>query len=226
MGRSSTACESKTRSRDAHRPPNAFLKNSPWIGDHVIANNLAYGFQVESLGVDLRWADPERDDVVIFPYPVPGPDQGTMYVKRVVGLPGERVRLEDNVLVVNGTRLAVTAAEHGVSCKDGVPDRIHCDTQVEQLGRHSVVTQHQDAPSCALRGACDSTWPARTRPQCFGLSPCLYFGAGDTNPDWPDVVLPADSYLVMGDNRDNSSDGRYWGLVPRSDIKSEAVLVW
>jgi len=213
-------------SAGSYNIPSGAMSPNILMGDHVIANNLAYGFHLESVGLDNRWADPERGDVVIFGYPVPGPDQGKDYVKRVVGLPGERVRLEDNVLVVNGTKVVVTALDKGVSCKDGVPDQIHCDTQVEQLGRHSVVTQHQDAPSCALRGACDSTWPARTRPRCFGSSPCLYFGAGDANPEWPDVLLPVDTFLLMGDNRDNSSDSRYWGLVSRADIRSEAVLVW
>jgi signal peptidase I len=197
------------------------------IGDHIFVNKLAYGFRIPLVNWHLaKWADPERGDIVIFPYPVPGPDQGKDYIKRIVGLPGDRLHLDDNVLVINGQRVEVTPFTTGIPCMDSTPPKIRCDTQIETLGTHTILTQHQDDASCAYRGSCDSTWPARTRPTCFGMSPCLYFGAGDQNPDWPDVVIPEGHYLMMGDNRDNSSDGRYWGLVSRSDILGKAMFIW
>jgi len=197
------------------------------IGDHIFVNKLAYGFRIPFVNWHVaKWDDPARGDIVIFPYPVPGPDQGKDYIKRVVALPGDRVRLDDNVLVINGQRVEVTPFTKGIPCMDSTPPEIRCDTQLERLGEHAIVTQHQDEASCALRGHCDSTWPAKTRPPCFGLSPCLYYGAGDQNPDWPDVKIPEDHFLVMGDNRDNSSDGRYWGVVSRSDVLGKAMFIW
>jgi signal peptidase I len=197
------------------------------IGDHIFVNKLAYGFRLPLLNWHLaKWAEPERGDIVIFPYPVAGPDQGKDYIKRVVGLPGDRLRLDDNVLVINGERVEVAPFTRGIPCMDSTPPEIRCDAQVETLGLHTIITQHQDDASCALRGHCDSTWPTRTRPPCFGLGSCPYFGAADQNPDWPDVKIPEDHFLMMGDNRDNSSDGRYWGLVSRSDILGKAMFIW
>ena len=197
------------------------------IGDHIFVNKLSYGFRIPLINLHLaKWSDPERGDIVIFPFPVEGPDYGKDYIKRIVGLPGDRIRLEGNGLVINGEPVEVLPLAPSVPCMDSTPPDVRCDTQVETFGERSFVTQHHDARSCAWRGQCQPTWPTRTGPSCFGGATCRYFGAADGNEHWPDVVIPEDHFLAMGDNRDNSSDGRFWGLVRREDVLGKAMFIW
>jgi signal peptidase I len=197
------------------------------IGDHIFVNKLAYGFRLPLINLHLlQWSDPERGDIVIFPFPVEGPDYGKDYIKRIVGLPGDRIRLDGNVLNINGEVVEVSLLAPSVPCMDSTPPDVRCDTQVEVFGELSFVTQHHDARSCAWRGQCQPTWPTRKGPTCMGGATCRYYGAEDTNEHWPEVLIPEGHYLAMGDNRDNSSDGRFWGFVSREDVLGRAMFIW
>jgi len=145
-----------------------------------------------------------------------------------VGLPGDRLRLEDNVLTINGERVQVDPLAQGLPCMDSLPDFVRCSTQVETLGPHTFISQHH-RDNCPNGRTCSANWPLELKPPCFSAAEgqeCQYFGDRASNPDWPEVVIPADHFLMMGDNRDNSSDGRYWGLVPRQNILGRAMFIW
>lgn len=136
------------------------------LDDHVLVSKLAYGVHLPLLpGYVARFGGPARGDVVV----LTAPDTGIVLLKRVVGLPGDRVRVLDGELEVNGKLVPVEDRE-GVS--------------YEALG----ATPH----------------------------PLSLDGGG--GPGFGPVTLPRDRYLVLGDNRGNSRDGRYFGLVAGDTI--------
>jgi signal peptidase I len=151
---------------DHYVVPTGSMLPTVQLDDHVLVSKLAYGVHLPLLtGYVARFGGPARGEVVV----LTAPDTGIVLLKRVVGLPGDRVRVHGGELTVNGEPVPVEQ-------RGGVP--------YETLGR---------APH-ALR---------------------LDDGGG---PDFGPLTLPADRYLVLGDNRGNSRDGRFFGLVEGSAI--------
>jgi signal peptidase I len=221
------------------------------IGDHLFVNKFIYGVRIPWTRLRFfDWRQPRRGEVIVFEYPGQGPEQGKDFIKRVVAVPGDRVRIEGYTLYVNGEPqfgLAVAPNVHrregrvadGVAsllgdligpphvwrrmaCNDAENDPCDCQVRYERLGDHSYITQHH-VPPCV--GA--PNWP-QASPACSPFLPgdCMYFGAKATNQDWPEVVVPEGFVLCIGDNRDNSSDGRFWGLVPQANIRGKAFVIW
>ena len=206
------------------------------IGDRLFVNKVSYGLFIPfSANRLIRWSEPERGDVIVFTYRCAGDaNEGEDYIKRIVADEGDRIRLDDNKLFVNGK--PVDTRELGTGdCDIFEPDRTgtssrvgscQCVRQEEVVGETRYTTQHMvPNHSLASFSRCPNRpdWPLE-RPFISGK--CRYFGEKASNPDWPDVVVPPDHVFVMGDNRDRSEDGRYWGLVHRNDIKGTAFVVW
>lgn len=202
------------------------------VGDHLFINKVGYGLYAPfSPSRIIEWSQPERGDVVVFVHRYPGDQHdGKDYIKRVIAVPGDRVRLEDHVVWLNGAPIPTevlgefdcpvynydNASEPTAVCK--------CTRQRETLDAGDFISQHlAGGPIDACRAMPGSgDWPHQERP--FRTS--KYFGHAAVNPDWPEVVVPADHVLVMGDNRDHSEDGRFWGFVPYERIKGAAFLIW
>lgn len=206
------------------------------IGDRLFVNKIGYGLYLPfSPRRLLHWDEPDRGDVIVFKFSLPGDrNDGEDYIKRVVAIPGDRLRLEGNRLWMNGE--PVPTEELGeVRCPiyDGREDEpvdpvghCACVSQRETLGGRSFVTQHMKASgSPFLLAECQNhpDWPLRDG---VDPRPGRYFGEAAENPNWPDLVVPEGHVFVMGDNRDRSEDGRYWGLVPFDHIKGTAFVIW
>jgi signal peptidase I len=188
-------------------------------GDFIVVNKYAYGLRWPVLNekfVDI--GTPQRGDVVVFRYP---PNPSVNYIKRLVGLPGDRIEVHDDHLVINGQTIELRDA--GVfedNCYAGV--RLY----EEKLGEHT----HQ-VMSCrnvvGLRGVslpdCDRK---RLRREIGGWlcneSPAGVRDRGDRQFD----VVPEGYFLMIGDNRDNSADSREWGLVPDKNLVGKATRIW
>jgi signal peptidase I len=156
----------------AFKIPTGSMEDNLKIGDHIIVNKFLYG-PGPSLGALLPLREIRRGDIIVFRYPL---QPETDFVKRVIGLPGDTVDVQDKNVYVNHRKLAE-------------PYVIHLDP--------SVYPPREALPE-----------PYRSRDQF--------------NP----YVVPAGHYFAMGDNRDRSSDSRYWGTVPRSMIKGRAFMVY
>ncbi len=143
-------------------------------GDYIVVNKLAYDFKLPFVGWKLlRWAGPARGDIIVFD----PPGEQERYVKRVIGVPGDRLEMRDNRLFVNGrpARYRGRAVGRG---GDWIGD--------DQIaGRSHRVRFSADAAGAASFGP---------------------------------VVVPPGRYFVLGDNRDNSKDSRYFGFVDRERI--------
>ncbi|NOZ00728.1 MAG: signal peptidase I [Deltaproteobacteria bacterium] len=177
------------------------------VDDHIFVSKFTYGFRIPFTHTDIvDVGDPQRGSVAVFEYPGEGEDRGKDFIKRIVAVGGDRVRLKDNTLYINGKPVPTKVIGQDVSCDDRTLSGCRCVRQQETLNGHIYVTQHM------------ATSPARGGIGCVN------------NPDWPidgpDVVVPEGHVLAMGDNRDNSSDGRYWGFVPIENFKGEALFIW
>ena len=184
-------------------------------GDFIIVNKYAYGLRLPVVNRKiLDVGEPRRGDVVVFRWPV---DPSTNFIKRLVGLPGDHVEVQDNRITINGRPVDFTIGKDRYS--DGC--YVNLVRAKERLGGHEhetifcpVALDRQPVlPACNRRGVrgyvCgDEDAPASSRMEPF---------VGD---------VPPGHYLMMGDNRDNSDDGRRWGYVPEENLVGRATRIW
>ena len=189
-------------------------------GDFIVVNKFAYGLRLPVLNRKIVGiGEPQRGDVVVFRYP---PDPAVNYIKRLVGLPGDRVRVENDQLFVNGT--AVEQLGDGLY-SDGCYHGLRVLTESLGTHRHEVLS-------------CRSPWPlAHPAPDPLCPRPPEHnylcsepeeaeAGLVADFSDMAEVVVPTGQYLMIGDNRDNSSDGRFWGFVPEDHLVGRAARIW
>lgn len=188
----------KSALADINYVPSGSMQPTILRGDVVFINKLAYDLRVPFTTTRLaRWSDPARGDIVI----CFAPDDGTRLVKRVAALPGDTVELRDDALFLNGTRqsYAPLAAD-----APGVRDLDAAERATSVFARESLATHASSPP----RVHATQFLPAQPAPRNFGP-----------------VSVPAGHYFMLGDNRDNSRDSRYFGFMPRAEIIGEAKAV-
>jgi len=178
-------------------------------GDFILVNKFNYGLRdpvVRHKFVDIGL--PERGDVVVFKYPV---DPQIDYIKRVIGLPGDRIIYRNKSLyikpVCKPADKACSDFEQVVTTfrpEDSTPD-----------GSYGLSRYTSNMPNKAHDILVNNGTMARTQ---------HYFQQGGTQRD--EFVVPEGQYFVLGDNRDNSLDGRFWGFVPEENLVGEAVAIW
>jgi signal peptidase I len=174
------------------------------VGDLILVNKYTYGLRLPVLNTKLtNGTPPKRGDVMVFRYP---PKPSLDYIKRVVGVPGDEVAYLNKKLTINGQPVS----------KNAVPEFFDEDAMryfkqfEEDLGgkRHRLLND-DDRPAF-IPGVED--FPFKQN--------CRYSVEGVT------CKVPQGHYFMMGDNRDNSLDSRYWGFVPDKNIVGKAFLVW
>ncbi len=178
------------------------------IGDFILVNKYTYGIRIPIINkkiVDIN--QPKGGDVMVFRFPE-NPSQD--YIKRVIGVPGDTVVYRDKRLTINGVDIQTTADGEYNYVEGGLNFTASARLS-EVLGpsRHSILTQ-SDMPSVHPGGV--TQFPYREN--------CVYNDSGFT------CKVPARHYFMMGDNRDRSSDSRYWGFVPDENIVGKAFLIW
>jgi signal peptidase I len=183
-------------------------------GDFIIVNKYAYGLRLPVINRKiLSVGEPQRGDVVVFRYPL---DPSTNFIKRLVGLPGDHVEVRDNRIVINGKPVPfVPDGRYNDGCY------VNLSVAEERLGSH----QHE-AIFCPV--ALDR---APLLPGCQRGGVRGYVCGEDDAPGFlrtaPFVgTVPPGHYLMMGDNRDNSDDGRSWGYVPEENLVGKATRIW
>lgn len=176
--------------------PSGSLLPTLKIGDHVVVNKLSYGFMLPFMETRIAsWAQPQRGDIVVFKGPES--ENGLTLIKRVVGLPGDTVTFTNGVLTING----VLAKEEVVG------DR----SPLENMGGNESADGFNLYKESGF-----SHFPHYIMRRKWGG-----FTEGETQT-W---VVPAHKLLLIGDNRDNSADGRLWGFMDEDRIYGRAFLI-
>jgi len=152
----------------AFKIPSGSMIPTLLIGDHLLVNKFVYGIKNPFTGLDLvSLGSPEQKDIIVFKYPE-NPDQD--FIKRVIGVGGDRVEIKNKKVYVNGKLLAVEGA--------------------------------------------------------INLDPRIIQGRNPPRDNYGPVTVPENQLFVMGDNRDNSHDSRFWGFVDLQDVKGKAFIIY
>ena len=192
------------------RIPSGSMMPTLEVGDFIVVNKFAYGLRLPIVDRELlAIGSPARGDVAVFRYPL---DPSENYVKRVIGLPGDTVVYRDKRLTINGRPVAVgAAAEYFDSERVAYVDRAQ---ELLPGDRGPIV---HDVLFDSHRT--DIASPIARFPF---IDRCRYASTDASIT----CVVPEDHYFVMGDNRDNSADSRYWGFVPKQNLVGRAMFVW
>jgi signal peptidase I len=183
--------------------PSSSMVPTLLVGDFILVNKFTYGVRLPVLNRKvIELGSPQRGDVMVFRYPE---DPSLDYIKRVVGLPGDKIEYRNKRLTINGTPVPVRQIDDYLSRERMQFSRRY----VETLGVDHEILLDEDAPALMT--------PGRSFPFA---SNCNYNSSGLT------CTVPAGHYFMMGDNRDNSSDSRVWGFVPDENIVGKAFFIW
>ena len=157
--------------------PTGSMEDTLLIGDHLLVDKLAFAPSGPISRYILPYEEVKRGDIIVFRYPL---DIKQTYVKRVMGVPGDHIRLENKDLILNGHKLVE-------------PYKIHKTEYIDSY-RDNFPSQ----PNSVL----------------------------ENDVKDGEVVVPSGHYFAMGDNRDASSDSRYWGFVPRENIIGKPLIIY
>jgi signal peptidase I len=165
--------------------PTGSMEDTLLIGDHLLVDKLAYAPPGPVSKFVLPYSDVKRGDIIVFRYPV---DIRQTFVKRCMGVPGDRIKLVNKQVYLNGKKLDEPYVYHKTEYIDSYRDNFpgEPDLHISESGQDML--EHHVANG--------------------------------------EVVVPADIYFAMGDNRDSSLDSRYWGFVPRDNIMGKPLIIY
>lgn len=176
------------------------------IGDFILVNKYDYGIRLPVINKKvMNVGEPQRGDVMVFRYPK---DESLDYIKRVIGVPGDVVRYENKKLTINGK-----PAEY-----QPLPD--YLDEERLTYSKHFTETLPGGPSHGILNDTDRPAFVAGADPDFPFHENCTYNQQGLT------CKVPEGHYFVMGDNRDNSLDSRYWGFVPDQNVVGKAFVIW
>ncbi|MES2037688.1 MAG: signal peptidase I [Pseudomonadota bacterium] len=182
--------------------PSSSMLPTLYVGDLILVNKFTYGIRLPVINKKvISINDPQRGDVMVFKYPE---DPSVDYIKRVVGVPGDKIVYKNKRLSVNGKEVSYT----------NMPD---FRDNLDYLKQYK-----EDLTGVSHRILVNEQRPAYVdNPHDFkGRDLCTYDNDGFT------CNVPQGRYFMMGDNRDNSLDSRYWGFVPDENIVGKAFFIW
>ena len=189
---------------EAYKIPSGSMIPTLLVGDWLFVNKAIYGPTVPFTHIHIPgYSDPHRGDVVVFisPYQADeaqlGHDPTPTLVKRLIGMPGDTLYMRDGVVYVNGM-----AQRQGFGARGyvGDPAQNRPDDTSPLFAWQGRIALHD------------------TR---FGSAPAV-----PTHDNWGPLLIPADDYFMMGDNRYCSKDSRYWGVVPRANVRGRPLFVY
>ena len=171
----------------AFQIPSESMENTLLVGDYLLVDKLCYGGR--GLGDHLMpYQKIARGDVIVFHYPV---DPKQHFVKRVIGVPGDRLRMMNKTVYINGKPLT------------------------------EPYVRFLEPPSNLFR----DNFPRTDMPIIYGMEGKWWLEMRKLVEDG-ELIVPQGNYFVMGDNRDDSQDSRYWGFVPRENIIGRPLLIY
>ena len=195
--------------------PSGSMIPTLWVGDLILVNKFHYGVRLPVINLKITDGYPvERGDVMVFRYP---PKPNLDYIKRVIGLPGDEIAYLNKQLTINGQPAPKTplpdffeedSLRYIKQFEERIPLGDKAEASVTSVRLHRLLN---DADRPAFVPGAD---------EFIFKDNCRYTVEGVT------CKVPEGHYFMMGDNRDNSLDSRYWGFVPEKNIVGKAFFVW
>jgi len=181
----------------AFKIPTPSMEDNLLVGDHLLVNKFIFGNSDSWICRVLPFRDIRRGDIIVFRYPE---DLSKHYVKRAIGIPGDRIRISNQRFYLNGNLLPEPYIFHKAPDHNNLPVRDNFPLLKEQMNRFADWQQNKDI-----------------------FDSYVYFREYTQGEE---IVVPPNCYFAMGDNRDNSADSRYWGFVPRKNIVGRALIIY
>jgi signal peptidase I len=178
----------------AFKIPSASMEGTLLIGDHLLVNKFIFGGSGAWYEKVLPYRPLERGDIIVFKYPYADHQH---FVKRVIGLPGDRLKMVDQQMFVNGKPL-------------NEPYVVHDHDQLANYDPFNTSFPPRRDQMISQQVVSESGWRETLRSYVQG----------------DEIVVPPGKLFAMGDNRDHSSDSRYWGFVDRSAIMGRPFLIY
>ena len=188
---------------DWPKVPSGSMEPTLRVGDYLLVNHLAYGPRLPFTNTALEMGQPQRGDVVVFRYPL---DVSQFYVKRLIGMPGDRVRFKEGAVSINGAPFDTEVLGEGSAVED----------------RHQLLMRETAAGS-TRQLKINPLWQGRSILN-WQVPELAANCASERDGAW-ECVVPPGHYMMLGDNRDNSADSRVWGFLPHEQIYGKAVRV-
>ena len=167
--------------------PTGSMEDTLLVGDHLLVDKLAYAPAGKISRYLLPYEPVKRGDIIVFRYPL---DLNNTFVKRAIGLPGDRIKISNRVLYLNGKAVNEPYVVHKYS---------HIDYYKDYFPSDATIGLRKEAQDMLEKNVDKATG---------------------------ELVVPADCYFAMGDNRDSSDDSRFWGFVPRQNIIGKPLVVY
>lgn len=177
---------------EAFKIPSGSMIPTLVIGDHLLVNKFVYGPRIPF--TDARFfkgAEPKRGDIIVFKYPE---NEDKNFIKRVIGLPGDKIEIRNGVLKINDGPVQLHEAEEAVG---GPPDAGPFAAVVRQFDEDLGTVTHR-----------------------------IQYLQDQSDKNFGPITVPSEKVFVMGDNRDNSQDSRFWGFVDHSKILGKALVIY
>lgn len=184
--------------------PSSSMENTLLIGDHVFVNRIQFAPKTSWVGPLLPYRDVRRGDIVVFLHPDPH-DAGTYVVKRIMGVPGDRIHLRNGVVYRNGEALTEPYVLH--------------DPETVNQGQESYLDTQRG--SKAYR----NNFPAVPPSDEYNVYP-NWLVELQSHIQGEDLVVPPGYYFGMGDHRDVSLDSRYWGFIPEENVIGRPMFIY
>ena len=167
--------------------PSSSMVPTLLVGDYLFVSRYNYGLRIPFTDIQFLASPAKRGDIAVFDYPE---DRSKDYIKRIVGIPGDKIEYIENSLYINGKKMPLKA--------DGMFTYFMGDKSSDVSGKY--IEKLFDVEHSVLRKSYsirDGSW-----------------------------VVPEGHYFMMGDNRNNSRDSRFWGFVPQEYLVGKAVVIW
>jgi signal peptidase I len=196
---------------EAFKIPSKSMVPTLMVGDHIFVNKFIYGIRLPLTKKWIaRFKTPERGEVIVFIYPR---NESLDFIKRVVGLPGDKVKLKGDELFVNDEKVGVTTL-NPVGADPKNPRILDAIVSKEAGGKEVELPFFRE-------------WKQfNFFIEKLGVASHLIQEEKDDQGGEMERVVPPGFLFVMGDNRDNSSDSREWGFVPMDNVKGRAMFIW
>lgn len=238
---------------EPYKIPSGSMIPTLLIGDHILVSKSSYDLRVPFTDIQFaRVSEPQRGDVIVFAYPNYERNRarsGDFFIKRLIGIPGDTVSITRGEISINGQSVLRTPLEQDYVISrspsyDYSVDRVSVfhellpgmhEPHLSQSYKRDLAqvdvaidTWREDNLRQCRRSQSNEECEAAQMKTCVEMGESIISGVRDTSlmNQICEFTIPEDKYFVMGDNRDDSSDGRFWGYVPRELLKGKALFIW